>query len=125
MTSAKFETVVEYLANEGISDREDLQAYESPQNRAAWWIAEEDLASLTVPTSGSTDDTYRYVARYVMAVNYYAMGGEGWHSQLNFLSEDDICQWQDADLGVRCSTERPDIPVTLYLGEFVPSFVRS
>jgi len=116
-----FESVVEFLANEGISDREDLVAEGSPQNRAALWLAEEDPRNVALPTDSRYETQgYLYVARYVMALNYFAMGGQSWPFQLNFLSGDDICRWNVADWGIFCSPEegRRDIPVRLYIGKF-------
>jgi len=114
-----FESVVEFLANEGISDLEDLVAEGSPQNRAALWLAEEDPGNVVIPADSHTQG-YLYVARYVMALNYFAMGGKRWLSRLNFLSGDDICRWNKANWGIFCSPEegRRDIPVRMYIGMF-------
>jgi hypothetical protein len=77
-----------------------LTSVDTPQYKAAKWFAEDDGANLPLPGSskgqheGDIDAyTYRYLARYIMALNYYAMGGENWNSQLNFLTETDICNW--------------------------------
>ena len=38
-------------------------------------------------------DGVRFVSRYVSALLYFALDGPNWASQLNFLSEKEICDW--------------------------------
>lgn len=120
-TKPDFESVVRYLVKEGISDLEDLEEDGSAQNRAAVWLAEKDEQGLPVPTVSKYDtEGYHYVARYIMALNYYAMGGENWRTKAMFLSAADICQWNVGIWGVFCSNEegRRGNPARLFLRKF-------
>jgi len=126
LRAADFETVAEFLTKEGISDAGLLLNKGTPQNRAALWLAEDDPRNLAVPdVSKRNTEGYRYVARYIMALNYFALDGENWFSKLNFLSGDDICDWNvnvnREDWGVVCSSEegRENIPVQVFIGKFV------
>ena len=118
-----FDSVVDFLVKHEISDFEDLQDNNSAQYHAALWLAEDDPQKLAVPTDTKRHDTegYLFVARYVMALNYYAMGGEGWVDQLNFLSGEDICEWNNAFLkaGVACLS---NMPVQLFIRKFICVF---
>lgn len=44
---------------------------------------------LPVPTTA--DGTY--TERYVLAVFFFALGGQSWQHQINFLNGDHICTW--------------------------------
>lgn len=69
---------VDFLASHGISAREDLERYQSPQYRAAAstvrWKSKEDV-----------------LIRYVLSVLYYALNGEAW--PIPFLSDRPVCEW--------------------------------
>ena len=88
--------VIQYLINQDVSSAEAFATEDSPQTKAAKWLAEDDPASIPVPSGNiATIHGYRYMFRYVMAVNYYAMGGQQWSKRaMNFLSGDDICDWR-------------------------------
>lgn len=67
-----------------------------PQHQAAVWLAKHDEAALPLPQESDPDyehESYRYATRFVMALNYYALGGEDWNNGLKFLSAGDICSW--------------------------------
>jgi hypothetical protein len=117
---AEFGSVVDYLTVNEISDIQDLVTPGTPQNRAAQWLAETDGANLPIPiNSGDYIDGYRYIFRYVMAVNYYALDGPNWTMQLNFMSPYDVCRWNLRPYyGIFC--ERNTIPRKLHLGTFRP-----
>lgn len=73
---------------------EALDDPQSPQARAFNWITSETVAR-------SPEDIE---ARYVSATVYYSLGGEAWVSQYNFLSQNDVCTWNDAgDNGILCT----------------------
>lgn len=124
--------VVQFLLDNGISSAEDLDTENSPQQLAAAWLAEEDPANLPVPTGAATGvdasiDSYRYMARYVLALDYFAWEGENWKDDMNFLTGDDICFWNQVyllpqgrlDLGVFCEwfQQRP-LPRYLHFSEY-------
>jgi hypothetical protein len=110
---------------------------DSPQYRAAKWMVEEDPINWPLPGSSNGSSSldndvfrYRYLARYIMAVIYYSTGtaaqsGNGWFSQLRFLSRLDICSWQGivttptsrlAVAGVFCNAQ--NVPFTLNLCKY-------
>ena len=39
------------------------------------------------------DEIFMVRQRYVMALLFFAMNGEGWDDQFNFLQPSDVCQW--------------------------------
>jgi hypothetical protein len=83
--------VITFMAEEGISHLTALEQSGTPQNVAATWIAKQDLA---VPTDDATAiDRYKYVTRYVLAVLYFSMDGGGWEDQIHFMTERDVCDW--------------------------------
>lgn len=90
--------VVVFLLVNGVADTLLVETYGTPQFKAAVWIAEQDGANLPVPsinTDINDEQAYEYIFRYVMALNYFAMGGpNSWLRQLNWLSEENVCSWQ-------------------------------
>jgi hypothetical protein len=94
---ASFEDIVKYLSLEGVSSQTDLITSGSPQNKAARWLAEEDLAAVIVPTVSIDDpqDTsgYMFMVRYIMALDYHAFDGPGWLTQVDFMTGVDVCSW--------------------------------
>jgi len=88
--------IIEWMAKEDVSHRTDMETTGKPQNEAVQWLALYDHANLPVPTSGTRDDMgdgYKYVVRYVMAVNYFALGGNLWDKDYFFMSKRDVCGW--------------------------------
>lgn len=59
-------SVVDFLAESGISTSNDLSNEGTPQERAARWLAESDPANIPVPVESSPEhEKYRYLVRYV------------------------------------------------------------
>ena len=116
--------VIQYLLDNGVSSQQDLQTQGSPQNKAAIWLAEEDPANLVVPVLNiTTVDGYRYMTRYIMTLNYFAMDGENWIDNMNFLSGDDICYWNSrypdgVDLGCLCAVFDFPVPRWVHFSEY-------
>jgi len=106
--------VREFLATNQVSSAGDLADAGSPQHRAARWIANFDAERLDVPSSPADEQDYlRFIQRYSLVVLYYALGGEKWAGQLNFLSDDHECGWNEEipdenreifAVGVSCNT---------------------
>lgn len=131
----RYDRVVKFFVENGVSSYEDLTTPETPQYLAARWISDEDDAQVPLPENNYSihnelDSTvYRYVARYVLAVNYFSLRGKGWWVQLNFLSPSDICNWNGIKLayhpsatitetgGVICD-RRTGLPTKLDLGTY-------
>jgi hypothetical protein len=122
--------LIDYVtANYDIEFYPSIDSPNSPQYLAAKWLSQEDGLNLKLPSpidptsSASDTDTdtvnlykYQFLARFVMAINYFSLGGPTWKNQLKFLSDEDICSWigyvstgsldQDVDLaGVFCDVE--------------------
>jgi hypothetical protein len=103
---SSYADVKDYVVAQGISLEDDFDDI-TPQARAASWMAETDGANLAIPTaSGSSSiastvgvtvpdsDAYRFLARYILTVLYFATNGEDWKYQFNFLTEGDVCTWK-------------------------------
>jgi len=77
-----------------ISSVEDLLTEGTPQFLAARWISNVDQLHYEIPSSDNdAPSSHRFVQRYVLAVLFFALGGEGWHEDLEFLSNEDECAW--------------------------------
>ena len=75
----------------------DIGNYNSPQDRALKWIMNEDALNLPTPTT--TEEKARLIQRYILAVLYYATGGEQWKNQYSFLSQKHECLWNQPNDG--------------------------
>lgn len=89
------EVVTQFLVENKVSQLEQIMEVGSPQNWAVKWIAEQDAMQLPVPSELLGPDGTNFVSRYVVALLYYALNGSNWSYQLSFLSENDICDWND------------------------------
>jgi hypothetical protein len=86
----RFDDTVTALSKWRISKIEDLQTIGTPQHKAARWIANRD--AMRVPIS----NTRTFLDRYVLAVIYYALGGDAtWPHDMNFLSNEGVCMWSN------------------------------
>jgi hypothetical protein len=114
--SSREKAVVNFLSD-NFADRAQLEKNDSPQKRAAKWIADEDTMSMPLPASNNYEDAYKFVQRYALAVLYFAWGGEDkWAMDYDFLSDKDECDWNynykvgDSDeefkLGVTCNEDK-------------------
>jgi len=83
-----------FLKAQGITNNY-LQVAGSPHYQALKWLAEEDEANLSVPTT--TDDSYNYLTRYIMALHYFALGKhrKRWETDLHWFSAAPVCSWND------------------------------
>ena len=121
-----FDEIAEYIIDQGISTVSDVWGPETPQYQAAMWLMQDDPANVPVPTTSdiSTYDGYRYMTRYVMAVNYFAFNGSNWDDDLNWMTDLDVCDWNDQflinnryrDIGLVClkiAEEEEDGTVTI------------
>lgn len=71
----------------------------TPQNAALTWLMREDGYDIDVSSSS------KLLQRYSLATIYFATNGPGWTNQLQFLTNQDDCLWNDTvddiSLGVR------------------------
>ena len=88
----RMQSTINLLSGNSISDRTALNTVGTPQNKAANWIANVDPMHLDVPTSLSSDP-FPFLQRYALATLYYALGGDLWINQLNFVTGDHECSW--------------------------------
>jgi len=127
-----FDDVKQFVLQNAISSAADLETEGSPQQRAARWLAEDDPANLIVPSEDiDTVAGYRYMARYILALDYYHWQGDtAWYDTLNFLSGDDICFWNKQfltpngalKLGVFCNwLEQWPLPRFLHFSAYTNS----
>lgn len=91
-SSREFEASRTYLIEKGISRSVDLFNKTSPQYIAAQWLSHKDGMRMEVPDIYSSYHL-SYVERYTLAVFYFALGGEDWTNQLNFLTDTHVCTW--------------------------------
>lgn len=98
------------------SAREDLEKAGTPQFFASKWIADEDLRALAIPASTEYNDSFKFAQRYILAVFYYATGGQDWKFTANFVGPRDECEWgfgMAADVVIPASgSDRWDMGVT-------------
>ena len=91
---SRMKAVTNYLGDLGVSDLAALRNEETPQYKAAKWIADIDGYSISIPKdpplAGARNS---FVERYVLAVLYFASGGPLWRHQMGFLSPRDHCSW--------------------------------
>jgi hypothetical protein len=84
---------------------EQLKDTNSPQFQALTWLANIDVANLTVGVE--SEDAIK--ARYVAAVLYYAFSGDNWSNKYRFLSERDVCAWNQrfssGSRGITCGSD--------------------
>jgi hypothetical protein len=75
------------------SEREDLEKAGTPQFFASKWIADEDLRALEIPESTNYNDSFKFAQRYILAVFYFATGGQDWKFDTAFVGPRDECDW--------------------------------
>lgn len=91
----RYTHLIEILSNGGISSMEDLVAPGSPQQKAAQFIANDDGRQISLAAENKSS----LIQRYVLTVMYHGLGGEQWTNRLNFLANDDECNWFVLGLG--------------------------
>jgi Leucine-rich repeat (LRR) protein len=79
--------VAEFVIKEQWSTRASTQSPGTPQWEAIEWIADFDSVKLPI------DDSLNFKQRYVLAVLYFALGGENWTYKLEFLDRENVCDW--------------------------------
>ena len=84
---------------------EGLDNPDSPQFKALNWIANKDPADMTVGVEA--DETIKQ--RYVAAVLYFALNGENWNNQYNFLTRGSICSWNQDSFGILCNSTKVEV----------------
>jgi len=128
------EDVLAYLTKYDVSKSEDLTTPGTPQQQAVQWLTEEDEARVQVPIGVDISDPldragYLFVTRYIMALTYFALRGDKWMTQMNFLSPDPVCKWNGFSFafdnsasfaetgGLKCDPVT-GLPIVLDLGRY-------
>ena len=127
--------IADFIVGNRISSEANIGTPDTPQAQAILWLQRDDPANIPVPTMVATDSYqgYMYMVRYIMAVNFFALGGLEWDFGLNFLMLNDVCEWNDDltkeetiyRMGLFCATgpgdtegELVDVPYMLRIGTF-------
>lgn len=84
------------------------------QYQALQWLAYEDPAGLPIKESNAST----LIERYAAAVLYYSTQGDLWSSDLNFLSNSSVCDWNDGEFGLTCE-DTSDFVKQVYIGEYM------
>jgi hypothetical protein len=85
------------------------------QFRALEWLVYEDLKEVTLDNSS----LQMLRERYVLALLYFATGGDQWTVNYNFMSPLHVCQWSDPDIGGGITCDNANVIVELRLGKKV------
>ncbi|KAL3908391.1 MAG: hypothetical protein SGILL_008500 [Bacillariaceae sp.] len=96
----RYQKTISYLVEAGVSSLAALeQDTNSPQYKAANWIANVDTYQIPLPDGIDTDTAdemiphTRFTERYTLAVFYYATGGDDWKYGMRFMEPIDHCEW--------------------------------
>jgi hypothetical protein len=105
----QMQKVAEYFVSEGVSNQSSFDDPEAPHNFAVWWLVSNGAA---IPNSESSPaEINSFLLRYVLALAYFALNGDDWDDDLNFLSGWDVCEWNSEsdglEYGVVCDQEVP------------------
>jgi hypothetical protein len=91
----------------------------TPQWEAAEWIADFDRAKLPI------DDSVEFKQRYILAVFYFSLDGADWFQQLEFLSRENVCDWneiwQSDSIGVQVGASCNGGGANLVTNLFIPA----
>lgn len=91
----RFQDVANYMNRFAYTDLKTMTTRGTPQYKAVRFMADQDPAELEVPASTDYDSAMEFVQRYVLVVFYYSTNGDAWENQLQFLSDFDVCAWNE------------------------------
>ena len=87
----QIELVRAWVIAQDYSSEQDLQNPYSPQSRATIFMAED---AMEIPDDTSVDFGNDWLERYVASLFYYALAGNNWISDLNFVDHSlPTCSW--------------------------------
>jgi hypothetical protein len=91
--TSRLQPVIDFLSVR-ISEKALFNDQQTPQYRAAKWIADQDFLEVPIPADPQNyDEDYEFVQRYIMAVLYFAMDGVNWRYKAYFMSSYEVCEW--------------------------------
>jgi hypothetical protein len=128
-SSDRLSLIKQYLINQEISSKEDLEKVGSPQQKALEWIAMHDGLSLDVPvTDKPSKEGYNFTTRFILSLLYFSTNQDesNWTLSANFLAASSHCQWymvlhytdlSTEFLGVACDEKTGEV-IGLFLSKF-------
>ena len=100
-----------------VSGSNSLNEMSSPVFKAYDWMLRNDSISLQETSSEMLKE------RFVLAILYFATGGAQWNQKLNFLSAENICNWNNSgekhDLSVGVFCDGQSRTKQIYLGKLI------
>lgn len=109
---------ISQLVSVRISHQEDLDTPDTPQNKALLWMT-TDMYYADIPTDPHNyNASFPFIQRYVAVVLYYALNGENWVNQCEFLNTaTSECDWnfylpptgtqeQGVTYGIQCNNNQ-------------------
>jgi hypothetical protein len=91
--ASRLQPVIDFLGVR-ISEKSLFNDQQSPQYKAAKWIADQDFLEVPIPSDPQNyDEDYEFVQRYIMAVFYFALDGVNWRYKAYFMSSEEVCDW--------------------------------
>ena len=90
--AAKAELARSYIVPK-ISSDEVLDDVTSPQSEALQWLVRDE--GVTIAEDLPERDIENLENRYVLAVLYFALGGDRWFDDSGWLTSEDHCNWTD------------------------------
>lgn len=92
-----FGDIIESTIGKEIYDNITQHAHET-----LLWLANDDPSNIDAATTPKD----QIIQRYIVADLYFSTNGTKWSDQFHFLSEKDVCDWNDGtSLGVFCNEE--------------------
>jgi hypothetical protein len=100
--ASRLSEVIAFLQSNDLSNAGDLAKENSPQRKAAEFIADQDAYNVAITASTT------FVQRYTLAVLFFAFQGESWPPGLGWLADTSVCDWHNNDqfgdfFGTRCN----------------------
>ena len=86
----------------GLSAVDLLLNVTTPHHQALSWLVFNDKTSHP-EYSIQTESSWLLKERFTAALLYFATDGSSWYNNLNFLSEDSVCDWHVGDHGIQCN----------------------
>ncbi len=92
METPRYDEVVDYIFESGVSDLPSLRLSGTPESYAAAFMANGDSYSLAI-TNIDAAARRKFMERYVLVLIYYKSQGQNWNDNYHFLSPIDHCKW--------------------------------
>lgn len=89
----RFQNVANFLNRYKYTNLKLMSTKGTAQYMAVDFMANFDPAELDMPESADYDEAMQFVQRYIVALFYYSTNGVEWENQLNFLTSDNVCDW--------------------------------